>query len=82
MIIDKLLKISNDQAVTVTAPSTDVIDFGQVNPNTGLSDRAAMVVTVGVTPTAARMYSSMLSSSCTTSMPRPPSTKDGRTMTG
>ena len=53
MIIDKLLKISNDQAVTVTAPSTDVIDFGQVNPNTGLSDRAAMVVTVGVTPTAA-----------------------------
>lgn len=52
MIIDKLLQVSDDQAVTATAASTDVIDFGQVNPNSGLSDRLSMVVTVGEGATA------------------------------
>lgn len=46
MIIDKLLQVSNKQEVTDTAASTDVIDFGQVNPNTGMDDRTKMVVTV------------------------------------
>ncbi len=36
----------------------------------------------GVTPTAAFIYSAILSSSYTTSIPRPPSTYDGRTITG
>lgn len=45
MIIDKALQFSNKQAVTVTAVSTDVIDFGQPNPNTGLSD---LYCTIGV----------------------------------
>ena len=53
MIIDKLLKVSANQAVTATAASTDTIDFGQVNPNTGLDDRTAMVFTIGETLAAA-----------------------------
>lgn len=53
MIIDRFLKVSRNQAVTATAPSTDVIDFGQTNPNTGLHDRLDMVVTVGAAATAA-----------------------------
>lgn len=52
MIIDKLLQVSDDQAVTATAPSTDVIDFGQTTPNTGMTDRLHMVITVGETVTA------------------------------
>ena len=36
----------------------------------------------GVTPTAAFMYPTMLSASYTTSIPRPPSTYEGRTITG
>ena len=36
MIIDKLLQVSDAQAVTVTAPSTDVIDFGQANPDVAI----------------------------------------------
>lgn len=53
MIIDKLLQISDDQAVTATAASTDVIDFGQATPNTGMTDRLHMVITVGEKATAA-----------------------------
>lgn len=53
MIIDHFLKVSNNQAVTASAPSTDTIDFGQAKPNTGLHDRLEMVVTVGATATAA-----------------------------
>lgn len=46
MFIDKALQVSNEQAVTVSAASTDVIDFGQANPNVGLDDRSNMVITV------------------------------------
>lgn len=53
MFIDKLLQVSNEQAVTATAASTDVIDFGQANPDTGMDDRSQMVITVDETATAA-----------------------------
>lgn len=46
MFIDKALQVSNEQAVTVSAASTDSIDFGQANPNVGLDDRSKMVITV------------------------------------
>lgn len=46
MFIDKNLQVSDAQAVTVTAASTDVIDFGQTNPNVGMDDRSSMVITV------------------------------------
>lgn len=53
MFIDKNLQVSNAQAVTATAASTDVIDFGQANPNIGLDDRSSMVITVDAAATAA-----------------------------
>lgn len=53
MIIDKNLQVSNEQAVTASAASTDVIDFGQANPNVGANDRANMVVTVDEAAAAA-----------------------------
>lgn len=53
MIIDKFLQVSDAQAVTSTAASTNVIDFGQTNPNSGLSDHLTMAVTVDETVTAA-----------------------------
>ena len=46
MFIDKNLQVSDAQAVTDTAASTDVIDFGQTNPNVGMDDRSSMVITV------------------------------------
>lgn len=46
MIIDKLLQVSDGQAVTASAASTNVIDFGQANPNTGMDDRSKMVIAV------------------------------------
>ena len=46
MIIDRQLQVSNEQAVTVSAASTDVIDFGQLNPNSGMSDRLDLSITV------------------------------------
>ncbi len=46
MFIDKALQVSNEQAVTASAASTDSIDFGQANPNVGLDDRSNMVITV------------------------------------
>ena len=48
MFIDKLLQVSNEQAVTASAASTDVIDFGQANPDIGMDDRSNMVITVDV----------------------------------
>lgn len=53
MYIDKNLQVSNEQAVTATAASTDVIDFGQANPNTGLTDHASLVITVDEAAAAA-----------------------------
>lgn len=53
MYIDKLLQVSNEQAVTTSAASTDVIDFGQTDPNVGLDDRTNLVVTVDEAATAA-----------------------------
>lgn len=53
MIIDKFLQVSDAQAVTASAASTDVIDFGQTNPNVGLDDRTSLVVTVDEAATAA-----------------------------
>lgn len=52
MYIDKFLQVSNEQAVTSSAASTDVIDFGQANPNTGMDDRTSMVITTDVSATA------------------------------
>lgn len=46
MYIDKLLQVSDAQTVTTTAASTDVIDFGQANPNPGMTDLLKMVITV------------------------------------
>lgn len=45
MFIDKTLQVSNEQAVTATAASTDVIDFGQANPDVGMTDQCSMVIT-------------------------------------
>ena len=53
MFIDKNLQVSDAQAVTNTAASTDVIDFGQTNPNVGMDDRSSMVITVDTAATAA-----------------------------
>lgn len=53
MIIDKALQVSNEQAVTVTAASTDVIDFGQVNPNSGLNLNTTLAITVDEAAAAA-----------------------------
>lgn len=52
MYIDKALQVSVAQAVTATAASTDTIDFGSINPNTGMSDMLKMVITVGAAVTA------------------------------
>lgn len=52
MYIDKLLQVSDAQAVTATAVSTDVIDFGQANPNPGMTDLLKMVITVDESATA------------------------------
>lgn len=52
MYIDKALQVSNEQAVTASAASTDVIDFGQANPNVGMDGTSKMVVTVDEAATA------------------------------
>lgn len=46
MFIDKFLQVSNEQAVTASAASTDAIDFGQANPDVGMDGRSKMVITV------------------------------------
>lgn len=53
MYIDKALQVSNEQAVTASAASTDVIDFGQVNPDLGMCDQCNMVITTDEAATAA-----------------------------
>ncbi|WP_147693950.1 Bbp16 family capsid cement protein [Vogesella mureinivorans] len=53
MIIDKALQVSSAQAVTASTASTDVIDFGQPTPNTGMDDRSSMVITVSESAAAA-----------------------------
>lgn len=53
MFIDKLLQVSNEQAVTASAASTDVIDFRQANPDIGMSDITSMVITVDESANAA-----------------------------
>ena len=52
MIIDKFLQVSDAQAVTASAASTDVIDFGQTKPNVGMDDRTSLVITVDTAATA------------------------------
>ena len=52
MYIDKALQVSNEQAVTATAASTDVIDFGQANPDLGMTDQCSMVITTDEAATA------------------------------
>lgn len=53
MYIDKFLQISKDQAVTASAPSSDSIDYGQANPNSGNNFPTYLVVTVGEAVAAA-----------------------------
>ena len=53
MIIDRQLQVSNEQAVTASAASTDVIDFGQTNPNIGLNDHMDLSITVDEAAAAA-----------------------------
>lgn len=53
MIIDKFLQVSDEQTVTSTAASTDVVDFGQVNPTPGMNDYLQLVITVDVVVAAA-----------------------------
>lgn len=53
MIIDKFNQVSDAQAVTASAASTDVIDFGQANPNSGLNANTTLAITVDETATAA-----------------------------
>jgi hypothetical protein len=52
MIIDKFLQVSDNQTVTASAASTDVIDFGQATPDIGIGD-TYMVITVSESVTAA-----------------------------
>ena len=53
MIIDKFNQVSDAQAVTASAASTDVIDFGQANPNSGLNANTTLAITVDEAATAA-----------------------------
>lgn len=52
MYIDKFLQVSNEQAVTASAASTDVIDFGQVSPDIGMTENMKMSITVDTSATA------------------------------
>ena len=45
MLIDKALQVSNEQAVTSSAASTDVIDTGQTTPDLGASDLYLVITT-------------------------------------
>ena len=53
MIIDKLLQVSDAQAVTASAASTDAIDFGQANPDVGMDCLSTMAITTKVAAAAA-----------------------------
>lgn len=48
MYIDKNLQVSDAQAVTASAASTNVINFGQANPNVGMDDQSKLAITVDV----------------------------------
>lgn len=50
MVIDKELELSNAQAVTASAASTNIVDFGK---GMGATEDLAVVVTVEVAATAA-----------------------------
>lgn len=57
-IIDKFLQVSNNQAITVTAPSTDVIDAGatkaaSIGRDLGGGTQLFMEITVSATMTGA-----------------------------
>lgn len=52
MFIDHNLQVSNAQAVTASAASTDLIDFGQANPDVGMDDHSKMAITVDEAATA------------------------------
>jgi hypothetical protein len=52
MIIDKALQVSNEQAVTSSAASTDVIDTGQVTSDLGATGQLALVITTDEAATA------------------------------
>lgn len=45
MLIDKALQVSNEQAVTSSAASTDVIDTGQTTPDLGVADLYLVITT-------------------------------------
>lgn len=51
MLIDKALQVSDKQTVTASATSTDVIDFGQATPNTGLAAKQ-LYMQIGVNQAA------------------------------
>ena len=56
MIIDRLLRFSSEQDLSQVAAdyaSTDVIDFGQANPDLGMTDLCSMVITVDESAAAA-----------------------------
>jgi hypothetical protein len=46
ILMDHLTTFSDRQAVTVSAASTDVLDFGPADPNTGRGERMYVVVRV------------------------------------
>lgn len=52
MLIDKALQVSDKQTVTSSATSTDVIDFGQATPNSGMGYKLYMHIGVAQTATA------------------------------
>lgn len=53
MFIDKNLQVSDAQAITASSASTDVIDFGQANPNVGMDGRSCMAITTDESAAAA-----------------------------
>lgn len=53
MIIDKFMQVSNEQAVTTTAPSTDVIDTGVADRAIGDDTDLKLAITVDEAVTAA-----------------------------
>lgn len=52
-LLDAVNTMSNNQAVTVTAASTDVLDFGAVNRDIAAGEELYLIVSVGTTVTAA-----------------------------
>jgi len=46
MIIDKFLQLDDNRLLSHSEQYSDVIDFGQKNPNTGMDDRTRLVITI------------------------------------